>query len=273
MTVYELVRGEKEPLITGAPLPANLLPSIEQWIRDADSVDFSELERQLGVSVALDGPGYDDALRDLTDRIHRSEEFAVRALAIILTRTSHRGRQRELAEIFESPGSKWEVVTFGGEHGGRGQKARLTLRQNGPVLEAVAGLAEVGSPAHRHLEKALAKLTTPSDKDPGGAYFEAVKAVEAAARPLVIPTDPLATLGKIIAALGAKPTKWAVVLAAETVEDVTRRATILWTTPHERHGSDEPDPPVTIEQAQAGFDLALGLVDYFARGLIYRVAE
>lgn len=62
-------------------------------------------------------------------------------------------------------------------------------------------------------------------------------------------------------------------MAEETAEDVTRRAAILWKTPHERHGSDEPAPPVTIEQAQAGFALALRLVDYFARGLIYRVDD
>jgi len=77
----------------------------------------------------------------------------------------------------------------------------------------------------------------------------------------------------MIAGLKDKPSKWAVVLAEETIEDVARRASILWKTPHERHGSDQPGPPVTVEQAQAGFDLALGLVDYLARGLIYRVDD
>lgn len=100
-----------------------------------------------------------------------------------------------------------------------------------------------------------------------------MKAVGAAARPVVTPTDPLATLGKMIAALEAKPSKWTVVLTEETVEDVIRRASILWKTPHGRHGSDQPVPPLTAEQAQAGFDLALGFVDYFARGLIYRVGD
>ena len=67
-----------------------------------------------------------------------------------------------------------------------------------------------------------------------------------------------------------KQSKWAVILAGETVEDVIRRMEALWKNPHERHGSDRPQPELTIEQAQAGFSLALGLVDYFTRGLIYR---
>ena len=234
---------------------------------------LQELERNLEVGVPFDDTSATAAVDDLIGRVNRSEEFAIRTLSILLSRTTNRNRQRALAEIFESPGSKWEVVTFGGEPGGRSQKARLTLRQSGPVAEVVKGLAEFAAPAHGHLEKALEKLSRPGDQDPGGAYFEVVKAVEAAARPVIIPTDPIATLGKIVDALEAKPSKWAVVLGEETVEDVTRRASILWNTPHERHGSDEPAPPVTVEQAQAGFDLGLGLVDYFARGLIYRVGD
>jgi hypothetical protein len=231
---------------------------------------LSEVERQLGVGVPFDHHSGERGVKDLIDRVRKSEEFAVRTLAILLSREDHRGRQHELAAIFESPGSKWEVVTFGGEYGGRGQKARLTLRQNGPVQEVVAGLGEFGTPAHGHLEGAMLKLTQPGDKDPVGSYSESIKAVEAAARPIVAPNDALATLGTMISAMRDKEVKWEVTLAAEKVDDVIRRAEILWKTPHERHGSDLPQPPVTIDQAQAGFNLALSLVDYFARGLIRR---
>ncbi len=154
-----------------------------------------------------------------------------------------------------------------GSHLHRGGEGRLTLRQSAPVAEAVAAFS---SPAKKHLEKARKKLSGPNP-DPGGAYLEAVKAVEAAGRPVVIPDDPLATLGKMNAAMRAKPSKWAVVLPAEKAADAIGRMEALWETPHERHGSDDPDPPVTAEQAQAAFALALGLVDYFTRGLVHRV--
>lgn len=273
------IRGTVEPLLTGAPPPANILPSLQRWIGtfcwtgdpmggppDLNAGVLRELERKLGVAVPFDQSSGRKAVDDLLHRVSLSEDFAVCAIAILLPQASGPDII-ELGEIFESPGSRWEVVV---DEGGEG---RLTLRQNGPVSDVVGTLANFAAPAHRHLEKALERLSGPGDKDPGGAYFEAVKAVEAAARPVVAPTDPLATLGKMIAALEAKPSKWAVVLAEETVEDVTRRASILWKTPHERHGSNEPASPVTVEQAQAGFDLALGLVDYFARSLIYRVDD
>jgi hypothetical protein len=98
-----------------------------------------------------------------------------------------------------------------------------------------------------------------------------VKAVEAAAHRTVLPDDSGATYGKIINAMKDKPSKWAVVLSTEEVVDVIKRMEILCYKPHERHGAHEPEPRVTLAEAQAGFALALGLVDYFARGLIYRV--
>ena len=276
-THYRTIRGKVEPQLTGKPPPANIVPSLQTWIGtfcwigdpmggppDLNTEVLRGLERKLGVSVPFYQLSGHDAVDDLLHRVSLSEDFAVRAVAILLPDASG-SEVVELAEIFESPGSRWEVVFIEDGNG------RLTLRQSGPISDVVDGLAGFAVPAHAHLEKALEKLTRPGDRDPSGAYLEAVKAVEAAARPVVIPTDPLATLGKIVAALEAKPSKWAVVLDTETVEDVTRRAAILWTTPHERHGSNEPAPPVTVEKAQAGFDLALGLVDYFARGLIYRV--
>lgn len=283
VVVTAIIRGRPEPQVVGDPLPANIAPSVEQWIRPAfwtvdpmgGAPDFkadvlSELERKLEVGVPFDRHTGERGVDDLIDRVLKSEEFAVRTLAILLSREAHRGRQDELTAIFESPGSKWEVVTFGGEYGGRGRKARLTLRQNGPVREVVAGLGGFGAPAHGHLERAILKLTQPGDKDPVGSYGESIKAVEAAARPTVSPKNPLATLGTMISAMRDKEEKWEVTLAEEKVDDVIRRAEILWKTPHERHGSDLPQPPVTIDQAQAGFNLALSLVDYFARGLIRR---
>jgi hypothetical protein len=38
--------------------------------------------------------------------------------------------------------------------------------------------------------------------DPSGAYRDAIRAVEASAKPIILPADPVATLGKMIAALG-----------------------------------------------------------------------
>ncbi len=274
-THYSLVRGKVEPLLTGKPPPGNLLPSLTQWIAERfwldtpfgielDSSRFQDAERRLGVGVPFEQSTEQGAMDDCLERVGRSEDFTVRLLAVLLPSCSSQA-VAELNSIFEAPGSKWEVVVPADGN------ARLSLRQSGPVAEAIQGIKPFSEPAYEHLGKALERLTRPGDPDPGVAYIEAVKAVEAAARPVLIPDDPLATLGKMIRAVRDKESKWGVVLRGETVADVIRRAEILWTTPHERHGSDDPDPPVTQEQAQAAFDLAIGLVDYFARRLIYRV--
>jgi hypothetical protein len=226
---------------------------------------IGELERKLGVGVPFHEASLDSAVKDLLERCDRSDDFAARAVALLLPRGGG-DDLGEITAIYDSPKSRWEVVTLDGE-------ARLTLRNTGPIGDVLDGIAPFSAPAHRHLTTALAKLSQPGDPDLVGAYSEAIKAVEAAARPLVTPTDPAATLGKMLKALEAKPSKWAVVLAEETVEDVTRRAAILWRTPHERHGTDEPGDSLTVGQTRAAFSLALGLVDYFARGLIYRVGD
>jgi hypothetical protein len=282
----QIVRDRAEPRIVGGPLPGNLLPSVEQWLgaifwtadpaarRRTFRTDLlNQLERQLGVVVPFDPASDRAAFDDLIDRVRRSEEFAVRALAILLARAPNHARFSELADIFESPGSRWEVfvhtVELSKSH--RRTEARLALRQSGPVPEIVAGLAEFGTPAQRHLDQAMQKLSGPGDGDPVGAYSESIKAVEAAARPVVVPNDAVATLGTMISAMRDRESKWRVVLAGETTDDVVRRMEVLWKTPHERHGSDLPQPSVTIEQARAGFSLAVCLVDYFVRGSIFRV--
>jgi hypothetical protein len=271
-TVTHLIRDKPEPRLTGGPLPANILPSIVWWIRERLWLDtpmgiqldhelMGVLERNLGVAVPFASGTDNVILADLEHRVSVSEDFAIATLAIMLPVSTWGNDTAELAKIFEAPGSKWELIVVDSE-------GKLTPRQTGPVAEVISGFASYAAPAGEHLRKSLEKL---GSDEPGVAYLEAVKAVEAAARPVVLPNDAGATLGKIIGTLKSEPQKYGVVLPVETVDDVIRRAEILWKTPHERHGSDDPQPPVTAEHAQAGFAIALGLVDYFGRGLIHRI--
>jgi hypothetical protein len=277
MTFSRTVRGISEPLLTDPSLPPNLLPSIQDWIKSRFWIDtpfemqfetelLRDVEREMGVSAPFDPSSSEASLADLLERVAISENFAIRLLAILVRSTYHEPAA-QLAKIFEAPGSKWEVIIDDDV----GQ--RLSSRLTGPTPEAIQDIADLSGPAHRHLVNAMNKLTSPDDSDPWIAYQEAVKAVEAAAQPIVVPNDSKATLGKINGVMRATESDWMVVLGRENVADVIRRSEILWTTDHERHGSDDPPPPVTPKQAQAAFALALGLVDYFARGLIFRVTE
>ena len=99
----------------------------------------------------------------------------------------------------------------------------------------------------------------------------AVAAVEAAAKPVVIPYDDRATLGLIIRALEDKPGKWTTVTGADRdVEAVIGMLRLVWTG-FTRHGGDPSPIPLTSELAQMIVHTAVLLVHWFQSGSIRRV--
>src|SRR5439155_4689791 len=57
------------------------------------------------------------------------------------------------------------------------------------------------------------------DPDPTAAYREAVRGVEAAAKPVVLPNNDAATLGTMIAAMRDAPGKWKTVFTTPPAVD------------------------------------------------------
>lgn len=166
--------------------------------------------------------------------------------------------------MLQEAGSAWEVAS-------RGHGYALERR----VLEGVAASArkafEAKGPGD-HLRRAWAAAYG-RDPDPSMAYSQAVKAVEAAAQPIVSPDDAKATLGKMVVALRDKPEKWDVVLAArpdfDRVTVVRLMAELLWQGQTDRHGMANPRP-VTQDQAEAAVHLAVVMVQWFTAGSIRR---
>lgn len=109
--------------------------------------------------------------------------------------------------------------------------------------------------------------------NPSEAYRDAVRAVEAAAKPLVTPHDPTATLGKMIAAMRDAPQKWTFAIAAEGVSgvDVMRQLMdVLWKGQHDRHGRHDPEGPIEVSasEAEAALHAAVTLVHWFRSGAV-----
>ena len=70
------------------------------------------------------------------------------------------------------------------------------------------------------------------DHSASQAYRDAVRAVEVVAIPVVIPKDPMPTLGKVITAMHDAPQKWTVVLKpvdGKGVDRVRELLELLWT--------------------------------------------
>ena len=143
------------------------------------------------------------------------------------------------------------------------------------VDETVSAVAEsemvqTGNAA-THLRRAWHRIYG-RHPEPGAAYREAVRAVEAAAKPAVLPTDSAATLGKMIHAMDVKPEKWTAVLDGQGrgsgVRHVVGMCRALWTSQLDRHGIDDEEVRLDVnsDEAEAAVHLAVVLVHLFRIG-------
>jgi hypothetical protein len=112
--------------------------------------------------------------------------------------------------------------------------------------------------------------------NPSLAYREAVRAVEAAGKPLISPKNARTSVGTMKRDLRAKPENWRHVLcddATAGVEPVATMMDLLWNGQLDRHGTDDNRVPLTVspEQAEAAVHIALTLVEWFRSGALQRV--
>ena len=106
--------------------------------------------------------------------------------------------------------------------------------------------------------------------NPSAGYRNAVRAIEAVCPLTVIPNDPKPTLGKAIAAMRLKPSKWKTEIG--DVDTVIRMLEAVWGSQTDRHGSGEKNRPpnVTQREAEAALHLAVTLVQLFRTKAIRR---
>lgn len=125
--------------------------------------------------------------------------------------------------------------------------------------------------------------------DPNGqvAFDEAVKAVEAALRPVVTPNDGAAHLGKILGEIKASQERYtsrldrtvegskrqsATSFANEGVQMIHELAGSLWRS-HRRHGDPERRDPHGVEEGRDAVTLATALIAMQRRGFLERTAK
>lgn len=170
-------------------------------------------------------------------------------------------RFAQLQKLLDSCGSAWTT-------GIAGDGRPCLEKRVDPAVEASAR-AEIGQGG-----KASAYLRDSwhhaygRDPNPSASYRDAIRAVEAAARPVVSPNDSMATLGKMIAALRDGPNRWTVEIGE--VETVRQMMATVWKNQHDRHGTDDEATPVNVSQAEAeaAVQMAVTLVHFFRSGVI-----
>lgn len=253
-------------------LPPWLKGPVLEWVHDAflpGGYENEEALRALQLDFRLEiplGAAGTAPYNDLMQRMNDDDEFALDVLDWMVH--NHRyfsaGHQteewvNELGQLLYQGGSAWEVITV--EY----MDHRLTRRAVGPVIEVLGQTATEATRAHSHLSAAWSRLMG-RNPDPSSAYREAVKAVEAVAKPVVLPRDDRATMGLMIAALRDKPEKWSVTLGS--VDDLRSQMEAVWTGQLDRHGTDDEDAPLNVsqEEADAAFSICLNLVRQFVGG-------
>jgi hypothetical protein len=236
-----------------------------------EALQAIQLDFRLEVPLGFNVPS--GRADDLLQRVAADDEFALDVLDWMVHKhkffcAGHESEEwvGKLGRLLTQGGSAWEVVTVDYmDH-------RLTRRAVGPVVEVLEQTATEASRAHAHLVDAWSKLMG-RNPDPSGAYREAVRAVEAVAKPLLLPNDSLATLGKMIGVLKTEPEKWSATL--ETVNDLRGQMEAVQKGQLDRHGTDDEDVPLSVSQdeADAAFSICLNLVRQFAGGHVRRIAE
>lgn len=275
------MRGKEDPRFDAPSegLPAWLEGPVLQWVkrsfREAGGIaEQTGALDALQLAFRLESPltgGSAERRNDLIRRMQRDDEFALDTVDWML----HHWRlfvaswnvsewAGGLRNLLRQGGSAWEVTATDDD------AYQLTRRAVGPILEVLEHTASDAARAHAHLAAAWSKLTG-RNPDPSGSYRESIRAVEAVAKPIVLPKDKLATLGLMIAALRDKPEKWTTNLGQ--VNDIRTQMEAVHKGQLDRHGTDDESIPlnVSLEEADAAFSTCLNLVRWFAGGHIMRV--
>jgi hypothetical protein len=218
------------------------------------------IERHLRVNLQWQSVA--DALVLLQGKVLATPEFALDMMDFLLQMTEA-DLANDLEHILSQGGSAWRVSA---------SRDSLERRVSAEAAARAAELTTGGTRAGDHLRNAW-HSTYGRSPNPSEAYREAVKAVEAAAIPIVCPNDQVATLGKMLGQMRATQDKWRIALKpmqGTAVADLLGMLELLWTAQLDRHGTADPEAPLSVSQgeAEAAVHLALTLVHWFQAGLV-----
>lgn len=176
-----------------------------------------------------------------------------------------------LDRILTESGSDWRVH-FASE--GYSLERRMDAAADAALAAATSG----SGPEASHMLEAW-RAAFGQSPNPSEAYRLAIKAVEDVAIPVVLPNDPSATLGKVLATLRDAPGKWQFALSQPVGPAAGRRDSILvvidmlgllWQNQTDRHGTGETPVPITQAQAEVAVNVALALLPMFRGSAVSR---
>lgn len=175
---------------------------------------------------------------------------------------------REMKSYLDESRHVYDVIQLGKN------EYELGFRQPPELSSVIEDVTSNRSRASEHLRRAWS-LGFSRDADPNNACIEATKAVEAAAKDTITPNDQLATLGRMIGEMKAKPEKWFTDLGSPGSDDlmtVIGMMKMMWDG-QLRHGNPDEPLDVSVEQCQMIVHTAAILVHWFQSGRVRRVSS
>lgn len=248
-------------------VPSHLKVPLWAWVQDgffdhhSYTGDPSRL-MELGVHLRIALPqSTDRAIETLATKCNNESDFMLTLAEALLERYKYDGgRAQGLQNLLRAANSAYVV-----KDSADGLEERVAPGVKETVTAAVASAQ--GS-AGDHLTKAW-NAAYGRRSDPGVAYGEAVKAVEAALAAHVSPQNAKQTLGTMIRDVAAKPSKWKFVIAdgnASGVEMLVSMMRVLWDGQTSRHGGTGTTRAETPEEARAAVHLAATIVQLGVSG-------
>ncbi|WP_345390322.1 hypothetical protein [Haloechinothrix salitolerans] len=167
----------------------------------------------------------------------------------------------QLGELLADAGSAFQI----------NWRERCLNRRVDITVAAAAERAMTGLPG-QHLRAAW-KATYGRHPDPAKAYDEAIRAVEAAAIPVVLPNGTRETLGKVRSHLRDAQDKWELVIEGTNGGDaapLVAMIELLWFGHVARHAGGPGFRPQRQDEAQMAIHLASTLVQWFTADAVRR---
>jgi hypothetical protein len=241
----------EEALYEGVPV--HLRESLVEWLyRYLSDVDGFTNQIRLQVVLRLKLPVV--ALNQIVQRVRPDEELFLDVLdATLWVGRFDQRVWRTLENLLVEGGSAWRVAA---DHRSLERRVDDTVAQAAQTVISMANQS-----AGDHLATAW-KAAYGLHPDATKAYSEAIKAVEAAAAPVVSPSNAKATLGTIIGDLKQAPDKWELAIldpdrAPREIGSLLGMLELLWQGQSDRHGGVAPTVPIPSEAAPMAVHLAL----------------
>jgi hypothetical protein len=277
--------GAKEFARLNSGVPPWLRESLWQWLQERICRYHStgggtlavpypaairEIERLCRIDTQWSGG---TSLGDLVDGLHMlrqalySNEMAfLTAVDLLIPKVADTPTLDALQLILNDAGSEWRVGEVGSHYG-------LVKRIDETVQRAAEEIVRQGTRPGNLLADAWRHAYS-MHPDPSASYRCSVRAVEAAAGPVLTPKDPRPTLGKMIATLRDGMQKWKFAFTVDSAVDpkgvLLQMMQLLWINEYSRHVDADPSTPLHVSQreAESAVVLALTLVNWFTSGAV-----